>query len=135
VALHDRWPLKTDSIHMKLKFSMTRQEKGFFFNTGDCLLEGTTLAGLTSSYTCTHRWLLNRGDHMGRFDYTCTHTGDCLIEVTTCTGLTIPAHTGDCQIEVTTCTGLTTPAHTGDCQIEVTTCAGLTTLAHTQVTA
>jgi hypothetical protein len=81
VALHDRWPLKTDSIHMKLKFSMTRQEKG------------TTLAGLTSSYTCTHRWLLNRGDHMGRFDYTCTHTGDCLIEVTTCTGLTTLAHT------------------------------------------
>ena len=44
MALYDRWPLIRGSIHMK--FSMTGQEKMTFI----------------------YRWLLNRVDHMDRFD-------------------------------------------------------------------
>ena len=44
VVFKDRWSLKTGSIH--IKFSMTGQEKG----------------------DLKYRWLLNRGDIMGRFD-------------------------------------------------------------------
>jgi hypothetical protein len=37
--------LKKGSIHMK--FSMTGQDKSGLFNTGDCLIQVTTWAGLT----------------------------------------------------------------------------------------
>jgi len=47
VTLYDRWPLIRGSIHMK--FSITGQEM-WPFNTGDCLIEVTTLACLTVNY-------------------------------------------------------------------------------------
>jgi hypothetical protein len=46
MALKDRWPLKEGSIHMK--FNMTGSEKCDLFNTGDCLIEMITWAGLTT---------------------------------------------------------------------------------------
>jgi hypothetical protein len=40
-----------------MKFSMTEQDKGDLFNTGDCLIEVTALVGLTvytnMVYTCS----------------------------------------------------------------------------------
>ena len=46
VTSEDRWPLKRDSIYMKFS---DRTRKRWPFNTGDCLLEVTALAGLTVS--------------------------------------------------------------------------------------
>jgi hypothetical protein len=54
-----------------MKFNMTGSEKCDLFNTGDCLIEMITWAGLTTinrdgRIDCT----INRDDHMGRIDCT-----------------------------------------------------------------
>jgi hypothetical protein len=68
-----------------MKFNMTGSEKCDLFNTGDCLIEMITWAGLTTinrdgRIDCT----INRDDHMGRIDCTINrddHMGriDCTI--------------------------------------------------------
>jgi hypothetical protein len=85
-----RWPLNTLLI-FKNHFDTSQLLKMWYKVWCDCLIEVTTwvdlttfvikgLIQLTGSEWPVHfyKWLLNRGDYMGRFDYICNKRSDTI---------------------------------------------------------
>ena len=68
------WPLKRGSNHKKIVYDRTR--KWWPFNTGDCLLEVTTWAGLTVYLRSVNCFFFN-SDFVTDFDF--SPFDDCLL--------------------------------------------------------